>query len=55
LADGWQLWAEWNECSAEAGVGPGGGSGAAREAEMLRLDQGRTLTLTRVVARRSRA
>jgi cyclopropane fatty-acyl-phospholipid synthase-like methyltransferase len=55
LADGWQLWAEWNECSAEAGVGPGGGSGAAREAEMLRLDQGLTLTLTRVVARRSRA
>jgi cyclopropane fatty-acyl-phospholipid synthase-like methyltransferase len=52
LADGWQLWAEWNECCAQVGAGLGGGTVAAREAEMLRLDRGQTLTFTRVVARR---
>jgi cyclopropane fatty-acyl-phospholipid synthase-like methyltransferase len=52
LPDGWQLWAEWNECCAEVGAGLDGGSLAAREAEMLRLDQGQTLTFTRVVAKR---
>jgi cyclopropane fatty-acyl-phospholipid synthase-like methyltransferase len=52
LEDGWRLWAEWNECSAEAGVGLGGGSVAAKEAEMLRLDHGRTLTFTRIAARK---
>jgi hypothetical protein len=50
LAKGWQLWAEWNECCAE--VGAGLVSAAAREAEMLRLDQGQVFGLTRVVARR---
>jgi SAM-dependent methyltransferase len=53
LDDGWRLWAEWNECCAEAGAGLGGGSAAAREAEMLRLDHGQVFALTRVVARRT--
>lgn len=52
LADGWNLWAEWDECCAEAGAGLGGGSIAAREAEMLRLDRGQTLTFACLVARR---
>ena len=52
LADGWNLWAEWDECCAEAGAGLGGGSIAAREAEMLRLDRGQTLTFACMVARR---
>jgi cyclopropane fatty-acyl-phospholipid synthase-like methyltransferase len=54
LADGWQLWAEWNECCAEAGAGLDGGSVAAREAQMLRTDQGQTLAFTRIIARRPR-
>jgi cyclopropane fatty-acyl-phospholipid synthase-like methyltransferase len=52
LADGWRLWAEWNECCAEVGAGLGYGSVVAREAEMLRLDGGQTLAFTRVIARR---
>jgi cyclopropane fatty-acyl-phospholipid synthase-like methyltransferase len=48
LPHGWQLWAEWNECCAQAW----NGKGVAREAEMLRLDGGQTFTLTRVVAKR---
>jgi cyclopropane fatty-acyl-phospholipid synthase-like methyltransferase len=52
LADGWQLWAEWNECCAETGAGLNGGSVAAKEAQMLRIDQGQTLAFTRIVARR---
>jgi len=52
LADGWRLWAEWNEWCAEAGAGSGNCTVAAREAEMLRLDGGRTLAFTRVIARR---
>jgi cyclopropane fatty-acyl-phospholipid synthase-like methyltransferase len=51
LADGWRLWAEWNECCEQAGAGLGGGSVAAREAEMLRLDGGQTFAFTRVVAK----
>jgi SAM-dependent methyltransferase len=54
LPDGWRLWAEWNEVCAEAGAGLDGGKVAAREAEMLRTDAGRTLAFTRVVARRHR-
>jgi cyclopropane fatty-acyl-phospholipid synthase-like methyltransferase len=50
LANGWQVWAEWSECCAE--VGAGFVSAAAREAEMLRLDQGQVFGFTRVVARR---
>ncbi len=52
LAEGWKLWAEWDDCCAEAGVPPGGASSSARSAEMLRLDHGQTLTFARVVARR---
>jgi cyclopropane fatty-acyl-phospholipid synthase-like methyltransferase len=57
MADGWQLWAEWDECCAEVGAGAGGGSAAARAAdlawaEMLRQDQGQLFGFTRVVARR---
>jgi SAM-dependent methyltransferase len=52
LPGGWELWADWNECCAQAGAGSGGGKVAAREAEMLRLDGGRTLCFSRVVARR---
>jgi len=52
MAEGWKLWVEWNECCLEVGIPPGGGSSTAREAEMLRLDQGRTFTFTRVVGRR---
>jgi SAM-dependent methyltransferase len=51
LAGGWQLWAEWSECCAQAGVGVDKGAVAAREAEMLRLDGGQTFAFARVVAR----
>jgi hypothetical protein len=50
MVDGWQLWAEWDECRAEVGAGLGGSSAAW--AEMLRLDAGQTFAFTRVVARR---
>lgn len=50
--DGWRLWAEWNEICGEAGAGLENGKAAAREAEMLRADAGRTLGFSRVVARR---
>lgn len=50
LAGGWQLWAEWSECCAQAGVGVDKGAVAAREAEMLRLDGGQTFAFARVVA-----
>jgi cyclopropane fatty-acyl-phospholipid synthase-like methyltransferase len=49
LAHGWQLWAEWDECCAQAGNGK---DWVEREAEMLRLDGGQTFTFTRVVAKR---
>jgi cyclopropane fatty-acyl-phospholipid synthase-like methyltransferase len=49
LAHGWELWAEWDECCAQAGNGK---DWAAREAEMLRLDGGQTFTFSRVVAKR---
>lgn len=50
LPDGWRHWAEWSELCAEVGAGrnPEGGG---KESEMLRLDSGRTLGFTRVVAR----
>lgn len=53
-ADGWRLWAEWNEVCTEVGAGLENGNAAAREAEMLRVDAGRTLAFTRMVARRRR-
>jgi cyclopropane fatty-acyl-phospholipid synthase-like methyltransferase len=51
LDDGWRYWAEWDALCAEVGAGhnPAGG---AREAEMLRLDAGRTLGFFRLVARK---
>jgi hypothetical protein len=53
LADGWRLWAEWNECCAEVSAGPAGGSVAARAAEMLRLDGGQIFAFVRAVAQRA--
>ena len=52
MADAWRLWVEWYDCCFEADVPPGGGAAVTREAEMLRLDQGRTLNWVRAVARR---
>jgi hypothetical protein len=51
LEDGWRHWAEWSTLCAEVGAGhdPAGGAG---EAEMLRLDAGRTLGFFRLVARK---
>jgi SAM-dependent methyltransferase len=50
LPDGWRHWADWSTLCAEVGAGrnPEGG---AKEAQMLRLDAGRTLGFTRVAAR----
>jgi len=47
LADGWRHWAAWDELCDEVGAGhdPAGGG---REAQMLRLDAGRTLGFVRV-------
>jgi cyclopropane fatty-acyl-phospholipid synthase-like methyltransferase len=52
LPDGWKLWLEWNDLCAECG------SEKLRplvreEAEMLRVDDGRTFGFTRVIARKS--
>jgi SAM-dependent methyltransferase len=54
LPDGWKLWLEWNEVLTQIGpeklhrlVIP--------ETEMLRIDDGRTFAITRVVARRTAA
>ncbi|HEX2035317.1 MAG TPA: methyltransferase domain-containing protein [Chloroflexota bacterium] len=48
LPEGWKLWQMWNEvCDEQAGRETPG-----EEAEMLRVDAGRTLGFTRVVARR---
>ncbi len=51
LAEGWKLWLEWNELCDEFGrrdLAPL----ARREAQMLRVDGGRTFGFTRLVARR---
>lgn len=48
LPDGWRHWLEWNEVCAEVGAG----FDLTKESEMLRLDAGRTLGFTRVVAAR---
>jgi cyclopropane fatty-acyl-phospholipid synthase-like methyltransferase len=50
LPQGAQMWRAWNELRAEAGPSSMR-DGASREAEMLRIDAGRTLGFTRVVAR----
>lgn len=49
MPDGWRLWLDWCEICAEAGVHR---EGSLREAEMLRIDQGRTFDFVRVVARK---
>jgi hypothetical protein len=48
LPDGWRDWLQWNEaCDHDSGT-PG-----REEAQMLRADAGRTLGLSRVIARRN--
>lgn len=51
LADGWKLWLEWNEVCEQFGRQELAHL-VRREAEMLRVDDGRTLGFTRVIARR---
>jgi cyclopropane fatty-acyl-phospholipid synthase-like methyltransferase len=51
--DGWKLWLEWNEIREQAGPQKLAEL-VRREAEMLRVDDGRTLGFVRVIARRSR-
>jgi SAM-dependent methyltransferase len=51
LPDGWKLWLEWNEACERFGQ-PNLAPLAAREAEMLRLDDGRTFGFVRVIAER---
>jgi SAM-dependent methyltransferase len=52
LDDGWQDWAHWNEICAEVSEDDFVREFGGREAEMLRIDAGRNLGFTRVVARR---
>jgi cyclopropane fatty-acyl-phospholipid synthase-like methyltransferase len=52
LAEGWKLWLEWNELCAQFGH-QNRAELARREAEMLRVDDGRTLGFTRVIAKRT--
>lgn len=47
LPDGWREWLHWLDVCADAGY-----PGAPREAEMLRIDAGRTLGFSRIVARK---
>jgi cyclopropane fatty-acyl-phospholipid synthase-like methyltransferase len=51
LSEGWSLWLEWNDVLKEHGPESLRGM-FEREAEMLRIDGGRTFALTRVVARK---
>ena len=51
LSNASKLWLEWNELCVEQGPEKLRGI-FGREAEMLRMDNGRTLGLTRVVARK---
>lgn len=51
LVEGWKLWLEWNEVCDQFGQ-PDWAHLARREAEMLRVDDGRTFGFTRVIARR---
>jgi cyclopropane fatty-acyl-phospholipid synthase-like methyltransferase len=53
LRDGWKLWLEWNEVCGQFGRQDFAHL-ARREAEMLRVDDGRTLGFTRLIARRRR-
>jgi hypothetical protein len=51
LQNGWKLWLEWNDLCAEYGVEKLRHL-ARQEAEMLRVDDGRTFGFSRVIARR---
>lgn len=51
MPDGWKLWLEWNELCGELGRQDFAPL-ARREAEMLRVDDGRTFGFTRLVARK---
>lgn len=51
LPDGWLDWARWNEVCAEAGDTDWVRQMGGREAEMVRLDAGRTFGFVRVVGR----
>lgn len=53
LADGWKLWLEWNELCEQCGQQKLAES-ARREAQMLRVDDGRTFGFIRVIAKRPR-
>lgn len=53
IPDGWMHWLTSNSISA-AWQGQGKRSQRSREAEMLRLDQGRNFGFTRMVAHRIR-
>ncbi len=52
LDDGWRDWALWNEVCAEVSEDDFVREFGTREAEMLRIDGGRTLGFARVVGRR---
>jgi hypothetical protein len=51
LSNGWKLWLEWNEVCVQFGQKDLVDL-VLREAEMLRVDDGRTLGFTRAIARR---
>ncbi len=51
IPDGWRHWVRWNEVCAAVGD-PQWRDAASREAEMVRIDAGRTLGFARVVARK---
>jgi cyclopropane fatty-acyl-phospholipid synthase-like methyltransferase len=55
LPDGWRDWALWNEVCAEEGDTEWVRQLGGREAEMVRLDAGRTLAFVRVVGRTAAA
>jgi hypothetical protein len=50
MVDGWKRWLEWIELCSAAGGPETFRADAAREAEMLRVDAGRTFGFTRLVA-----
>ena len=50
LPNGWQLWLEWNELCEQFGQSR---AHLAREAQMLRLDAGRTFGFVRLIARQA--
>jgi SAM-dependent methyltransferase len=51
LENGWSEWAAWNELCARYSTSQPVVEGAGREAEMLRIDAGRTLGLARLIGR----